>query len=280
MKKYQYQLIRYVHDHFTGEYVNVGVVVYSKDERFLVSRTTSRVQRIKHMFPEASGRWIIRVLSNFNNEINRVSEELNELFTPSDSLEQITSSILIQDNGAIQLTATMLAIDIDLKAATHDLYTSQVEKYIQTKVDKNTLLDEDVWRTKYKTYFEKYGIDKRLKTHDVKVPKDVISFQKSWKNKIWHCYEPLSFVLQEKDSIKDKVYKWAGRLQGLQHANETLHLTLMTSISPQHKDLKAFIFEYLKLDTDRLKVDIITDDKAETLAKEVHRKMELHDKMQ
>jgi len=278
MKKYQYQLIRYLHDHFTGEYVNVGVVVYSKDERFLASKTTNRYQRVKHMFPEADGRWIMHVLGNFNQQIRKTSQELNELFTPSDSLEQITTGIIVRDNAAIQLTETKLAIDIDLNAALNGLYNSQVEKYIVSKVDKNSLLDEDVWRIKYKTYFEKYGIDKRLKAHDVKVPKDVISFQKSWKNEIWHCYEPLSFVLQEKDSIKDKVYKWAGRLQGLQQANEPLHLTLMTSISPKHKDLKGFILEYLKVNSENLKVDIITDDKAESLAKEIYKKMELHDK--
>ena len=280
MKKYQYQLIRYIHDHFTGEYVNVGVVVYSKDDRFLASKTTNRYQRITNMFPDANGRWIMRVLANFNQQINRVSEELNELFTPSNSLEQITNSILIRDNAAIQLTETKLAIDIDLEIAINDLYNSQVEKYTLGKIDKNTLLDEDVWRTKYKAYFEKYGIDKRLKKHDIKVPKDTISFQKSWKNEIWHCYEPLSFVLTEKDRIKDKVYKWAGRLQGLQQANEPLHLTLMTSISPKHKDLNSFIMEYLKVSSDRLTVDIITDDKAENLAKEIYLKMELHDNQQ
>ncbi len=280
MKKYQYQLIRYVHDHFTGEYVNVGVVVYSKDERFLASKTTNRYQRVKHMFPEANGRWIMQVLGNFNQQIRKTSKELNELFTPSESLEQITSGIIMRDNAAIQLTETKFAVDMDLNAALSDLYNSQVEKYIVNKVDKNSLLDEDVWRIKYKVYFEQYGIEKRLKTHDVKVPEDVISFQRSWKNEIWHCYEPLSFVLKEKDSIKDKVYKWAGRLQGLQQANEPLHITLMTSISPKHKDLNGFIFEYLQVNSENLNVDIITEDKAETLAKEILGKMELHDKQQ
>lgn len=277
MKKYQYQLIRYVHDHFTGEYVNVGVVVYSKDERFLASKTTSRYQRVTHMFPETNGRWIMRVLGNFNQQIRKTSQELNELFAPSDSLEQITSSIIMRDNSAIQLTEAKLAVDIDLEAALNDLYNSQVEKYMVSKVEKNSLLDEDVWRIKYKTYFEKYGIEKRLKTHDVKVPKDVISFEKSWKNEIWHCYEPLSFVLKEKDSIKDKVYKWAGKLQGLQQSDEALHLTLLTSISPKHKDLMAFINEYLTVDSGKLSVDIVTEDKAEQLARDIKKKMELHD---
>ncbi len=68
--------------------------------------------------------------------------------------------------------------------------------------------------------------------------------------------------------------------QGLQQSNEPLHLTLMTSISPKHNDLKSFIQEYLKVDSENLMVDIITDDKAESLAKTIHRKMALHDKLQ
>ena len=48
----------------------------------------------------------------------------------------------------------------------------------------------------------------------------------------------------------------------------------------KHKDLNSFIMEYLKVSSDRLTVDIITDDKAENLAKEIYLKMELHDNQQ
>jgi hypothetical protein len=277
MKKYQYQIIRYVHDHFTGEYVNVGVVVYSKEDRFLACKTTNKYQRITHMFPAANGSRIIRLLNNFNRRINKVADELNKLFSPSDQLELITNNIMIRDNNAIQLSSTKMAIDINLEAALDDLYNTQVEKYVISKTDNKSLLDDDVWKTKYKSYFEKYGIDKRLKLHEVSVPKDVISFDKSWKNEIWHCYEPLSFVLKEKDSIKDKVYKWAGKLQGLQQSNEELHLTLMTSISPKHKELMSFVNEYLKISSSNLKVEIVTDDQAENLALDIKKKMEIHD---
>ncbi len=280
MKKYQYQIIRYVHDHFTGEYVNVGVVVYSKDDRFLKSKTTSKYQRITHMFPGANGQGIIQILNHFTRRINKVALELDDLFSPSDQLELITNNILIRDNNAIRLSSAKMAIDMSLEAALDDLYNSQVEKYEANKKENKSLLDDDVWKMKYKSYFEKYGIDKRLKSHDVRVPKDVISFDKSWKNEIWHCYEPLSFVLKEKESIKDKVYKWAGRLQGLQQSSEPLHLTLMTSISPSHNDLMSFIKEYLKVSSDNLTVDIVTDDLAENLALSIKEKMELHDNQQ
>lgn len=280
MKKYQYQIIKYQHDHFTGEFVNVGVVVYSKEYRFLKSKTTSKYQRITHMFPDANGQWVIRVLNNFKSRLNKVAKELDELFSPSEQLELITNQILIRDNNTIQLSEVKSAIDIDLEAALTDLFNNQVEKYFPVKENSQSLLDDDVWKLKYKTYFEKYGIDKRLKLHEVQVPKDVLSFDKSWKNEIWHCYEPLSFFLKESESVKDKVYKWAGKLQGLQHSNEALHLTLMTSISPKHKELMSFINEYLKVSSGNLTVDIVTDDQAESLAIDIKNKMEIHDSHQ
>jgi hypothetical protein len=278
MKKYQYQIIRYQHDHFTGEFVNVGVVVYSKENQFLKSKTTSKYQRITHMFPEANGQWIIRVLNNFKSKIAEAAKELDELFSPSEHLDFITNKIISPDNNALQLSEVKSAIDVDLEIALEDLYNSQVEKYLPPRDNNQSLQDEDVWKLKYKNYFEKYGIDKRLKLHEVQIPKDVLSFDKSWKNEIWHCYEPLSFVVKESDYVKDKVYKWAGKLRGLQQSKEPLHLTLMTSISSNHKELTSFILEYLKISSDNLTVDIVTDDQAEKLAMEIRNKMDAHDR--
>ncbi len=277
MKPYQYQIIRYMHDHFTGEYVNVGVVVYSKAERFLACKITSRYHRITHMFPDANGKWIMKVLNNFNYRVNKLSKELSELFTPPDQLEQVTASIWVKDDSALRLTVPAAAIDISLEAALEDLFSSQVEKYMLGKNQKDSLLDEDVWRMKYKQYFDKYGIDKRLSEHTVKIPKDTISFDKSWKNEIWHCYEPLSFVLQERDSVRHKVYTWAGKLKGLQQSDEPLHLMLLTSLSEQHKDLIPFINEYLKVKTGTLKVEIVTEDQAEEVALQIKKEMDRHD---
>jgi len=278
MKTYQYQIIRYVHDHFTGEFVNLGVVVYSREHQFLACKTTRKYQRITHMFPPANGRWVIRMLYHIESQVERTAAHLHELFEPSEHLEQLTASISPPDNGTIRWSETRRAVDIDLQAALEDLYHTQVEQYFLDNRHDDTLADEDVWKKKYKTYFEQYGISNRLKTHEVKIPKDVIRFEKSWKNEIWHCYEPISFVVKEKETVKDKVYRWAGQLKGLEHSNEPLHITLLTSIPERHAHMLSFIQEYLKIKHSNLTVDIVTEDKAEQLAKEVHRQMELHDR--
>lgn len=277
MKKYQYQIIRYVHDHFTGEFVNVGVVLFSKEHQFLRCKMVRKYQRITHLFPEAQGKTIARILRSIEQGIQAESKKLTELFSLPDQLDVILNQVISNDNNAFQFTSPKAAIDIDLDAALNDLYVQLVEKYYLNDEDKQRLSDEDVWKLKYKSHFEKYGLTSKLISHQIKVPNDIISFGMSWKNEIWHSYEPLSFELKKKESIKEKVYKWTGKLQALKQADEALHISFLTSINPKHKELMPFVKEYLQASNGNLKIDVITEDQAEKVARSIQKKMELHD---
>lgn len=277
MKRYQYQILRYIHDRFTGEYVNVGVVVYQEEDGFLGIRTTNKYHRITSLFPGADGRWVTHSLKYIEARVKSIASELKTLFQSSKDLSHITASIIPNDNNALEWTEAKYGLDIDPKIALEDIFHNQVEKYIVQKGDTGSRTDEEIWKEKYKKHFEKCGIINRLKPHKVSVPNDELAFNFSWKNERWHSYEPLSFVLKKKESVREKVYKWAGKLQALNQSNENFHLTLLTSLPPKHNDLKEFIEEYLKVDSDRLKVDIVSDKEAKKIALQIKREMELHD---
>ena len=276
MKKYYYQIIRYVHDHFTGEFVNVGVIVFSKEHNFLGCKTIHKYQRITHLFPEANRKTISHILRYLENEIQAEGLMLDELQDSSDRIDVVLNTVLSNDNNTFQFTDPKAAIDIDLQVALDDLYLQLVEKYYPRDKEKQTLSDNDVWRITYKSHFEKYGILDRLKPHKVKVPNDEITFSLSWKNEIWHNYEPLSLELKKKDNIKEKVYKWAGKLQALKLADEALYISFLTSLHPNHEDVLSFIKEYLQTSEGKLKVDVVTADQAENVAKSIKMQMVEH----
>jgi len=275
MKSYQYQVIRYLHDHFTGEYVNIGIVVYNPEYKFLGCKITNKYQRITSMFPDANGKWIMKVLRDFEAKLHQSSNRLTELFQPSVQIEHVTGSMIPNDDTAIRLSESFSGLDIDFNTALEDLFSSLVEKHIDDP-KKDTLLDEDIWKKKYKQYFEQYSVIGNLKTHEVRTKNDRFIFDKAWKNDIWHCYEPLSFIVKKKGTVKEKVYRWAGKIQGLQNANEPLHITLMTSFSPNHKNMATFVKDYLLKEYNNLHIEIVTDDQAEVLAKSVAEKMKAH----
>lgn len=275
MKPYQYQVIKYVHDHFTGEYVNVGIVLYSPEERYLDCIITSKYRRITSMFSEADGKWILKVLRDFESKLQRLSEQLGELFEHSDQIANITGNLIPADDTAIRFSEPFSGMDIDFRAALEDLFGSLVEKHVIDN-KKDTLLDEDVWREKYKAHFEKYNVVGNLMEHEVRTENDTFFFEKAWKNDIWHCYEPLSFNVKKKGTVKEKVYRWAGKIQGLQSSNESLHVTLLTAFSPNHREMISFVRDYLLKENDKIQIEIVTEDQAEELAKNVAQKMEAH----
>lgn len=275
MKNYQFQILRYVHDQFTGEFVNLGVVVYSPDSFFLKAIVSNKYGRVTALFPNANGKFLAKLLKNFEISIIKTEHQLRELFKPSENLISITKNILPVDDSALLLTEVKYGIDIDLDIALRDLYKNLVEKYIETPHEQS-LTDEDVWKRKYKNYFDKYALTNRLTSHEVVTSNDSFLFDKSWKNEIWHCYQPLSFDLQSTDSIKNKVYKWSGILRELNTVNEKLHITFLTSLSNQYRNLNEFIVNSLDRDSDLVEIEIVYDENAEMLAKTVYQQMQEH----
>ena len=121
MKTYQYQSIKYVHDHFTGEFVNIGVVVYDPETKYLGCKVTKKYKRISNFFPSSDGKRVLQLLQYFEKAIQLKAKELIGLISPSISLTDVTSSIILKDNSAIQYSKVKTAIDVDLDAALNDL---------------------------------------------------------------------------------------------------------------------------------------------------------------
>ena len=278
MKSYYYQVLRYVHDQFTGEFVNLGVIVYSPENDFLKAKMTNRFSRITSLFPEAKGKFIVDSARLLENRINqKIAPQLVQLFHPSTNLELITSSILKRDDSALQLTTVQKAVDIDLEAAINYLFESLVNKYLPDEGGSKRLNDEEVWRKKYKDYFDKYKVSDRLTSHIIKTKNDVFPFEKAWKNEIWHCYEPLSFDLKREETVRDKVYRWVGKVNELSHSTEDIHLTFLASIPRRHKSCSDFVKTSLEIESSSIHVDIVFESEAESLAKRIANEMEEHD---
>lgn len=277
MKKYQYQLLRYVHDQFTSEFLNIGVIVYSPEDYFLKTIVSPHYKRINDFFPKANGKFIRKTAKQFENAIQEYSKKLIELFPLSDDLSAITKAILPTDNSAFVLTDVRSAIDIDMEAALTYLYHNIVEKYNVENANVHTITDNDVWKNKYKEYFDLYDITNKLTIHEVKSKNDSFSFDKSWKNEIWHCFQPISFHMHDIDYVKEKVYKWSGKLNELNTIEDKIHLTFLTTIPDQYDDLHNFIIQKLDQDSEILEVDVILEKDAEKLAKKVSIMMKEHD---
>lgn len=128
MKKFQYQIVRYVHDQITGEFANVGIVVFHPESKFLEGKFIKKHHRISQFFKNVNGDFLVSTLSNFNQELMIENRRLGELFSNHATLDSITSSILPKDDSALVCSPVFQGLDIDLSKATEDLFNRLVNE--------------------------------------------------------------------------------------------------------------------------------------------------------
>jgi hypothetical protein len=276
MIKYQYQILRYIHDQFTGEFGNIGIVLYAPESHFLQCKVVGRYARLSDFFGDLNGQFLLAGIKHFETGINKIGENVDEFIHSrglGEDVASITSTLLPKDDSALQLTETFYGLDLDPVIALADLFERIIEKYNNEKqAPQHT--DYYAWSKFYKGYFDKYGITRQLKKHTVSTNTDTINFDKAWKNGVWNCYQALSFDLKSEDAIKSKVYKWSGIIKALETSQEKLHLYFLTTSPHAHKDLTTFIKDTLTLEEDKLAVEIVEEDKAEVFVAKIRKDME------
>jgi len=279
MIKYQYQMIRYIHDRITGEFVNVGLVMFEPTSRFLECKVITKYSRISQFFGEINGSFLLTTLKQFQNQVSEISKTIDEFLSKNKDFKDISSIanyLLPKDDSALIVTDIKYGIDVKVEAAFDDLYHRLVEKYSHEN-DEEQHTDHYAWQKIYKTYFDKVGVTQKLKKHSVKTKKDSIDFDKAWKNGVWNCYQTLSFDLKKADSIKGKVYKWSGILKELETSQEKMSLYFLTTTPKvNYPELNDFIKSTLTdHGTNKIKISIVTESEAENFAAKVRKDMEV-----
>ncbi|TAE18664.1 MAG: DUF3037 domain-containing protein [Bacteroidetes bacterium] len=125
MKNYQYQIIRYKHDLTTGEFVNVGVVIYSLENNFLRIEVAKDYTRACSFFPTVSQRYLQEKMQ----EIAQAFREIKVASLKIDNLKDISKLVLNEDDGCFEFTVPKNGIDISLEKATEDIFERYVNKH-------------------------------------------------------------------------------------------------------------------------------------------------------
>lgn len=273
MINYTYRLIRYLPDRVSGEFVNVGIILFNKDHKYLKAKTIGRIGRVKHLFPNVNARTLVRKLKELSNTVNvlgvRWSNEID--FNKYENINSVLSSIVPNDDSSIIFSKEFTGIDLILDNAFGDLFDRMVNQH-NIESEKH-VTDKEVWQKHYKSYFEEYDYKNEIKSKTVKTKGDELVFEHAIKNGKWNFLEPVTFDLSRPNTVKDKVYKWVGKLDELDSSKENFNLYLL-AILPENRKLKKFIKDRItKKQADNFSVRIIEPKDAKKLAKQI--KLEL-----
>src|SRR5437868_3074453 len=179
-------ILRYVHDVVTGEFANIGVVLYAPDQRFLEARFATSYERLNAIFLKIDHlhfRALMRYMANRFEELGgEIRDGLN--VPPVNALSEIVKQVLPPDDSSLQWSQQGGGITDDPARALADLYKRMVERFIAdaTQVSRS---DEEIAKP-FRTKLGKAAarlLEKTIETKDYDYP-----FQLAWKNDIWHLY--------------------------------------------------------------------------------------------
>lgn len=246
MKSYEYQVLRYLPDRVSGEFVNVGLAMYCPEDRFLAVETIHKSARLKEFFPSLDFRYLLAGLKHIQKSIAALADKYRDTISTAlpGGIQEITGALLSEDETALFFTPVKTGIDISAATAFDHLVDSLLRKY-QRDDEERSETDKDVWEKHYKRYFEEQEILQKLHKHTIRTNHDSIAFDLAWKNERWHCYSPVTFNMRKTESIKNKVYRWRGKLSELSTSEEPVEVHLLVSL-PADDTLRDFVFEMLE----------------------------------
>jgi hypothetical protein len=277
MHTYEYQILRYMPDRVSGEFVNLGVVLFSSHLQQITSKFVKRTGRLTDVFPEINSKYLVKVIQSMQNDFEILNNQLSKklILEPFKSSEEVTSRVLPKDNSSLFFTPPEKTLDLTIDAAIDYLYARLVTVNV-TEDEKEIKLDKDVWSKVYKTYFEKKGISNKLQHHTVQTKFAPREFEHAWKNGHWNFFEPVNFNLSRPESIRNKVHKWIGEIDELSSVAEHSHLYILSMLSEQHPEMNDYIKDLKSKSNQKVTVEVVTEDEAERLVKELMEEIEMH----
>ena len=211
---YSYTIVRYVHDVVTGEFINVGVILFAPAIGAFKFKTRSTIGRLKGVFPDidrASFVAAMRAMRRGCQQIARQERDAGFLASQGDAAA-LARTAVTPDDSALQLSPCGTGLTSDPDQTLRQLYDRLVARYdLRPRHGRS---DDDVWRP-VRQQLEARNIAQQLQETSIRGAVDDVVFKHAWKNGQWNVYEPVSFDLADADGIKAKAREWLGHLSAV-----------------------------------------------------------------
>jgi hypothetical protein len=242
---FQYSILRYMHDVSTGEFLNIGLVIYSPRASYFKAELLLRYQRVSDTFPGLDGElfrsYVGRLQTLLDQQTIRFgSSQITLLTEPQRKLSEILHEILPTDDSSVQFSPVMQGLADDLDQTYSHLYDRLVERYAE-RVQSASRNDEEVWNG-YRRRLQEAHILQHFRPHTIKTRYEAFDFEHTWKNGAWNVLQPISLDLAHAQTIRTKARSWVGALAILNRVPDLGHLYMLLG-RPQREDselLKAY----------------------------------------
>ena|ERR1700735_3164365 len=274
--KFNYVVLRYVHDVVSGEFVNFGIVMVAPDVSFARAVCTPRYQRISRFFQGVSGRHFRDVSTYLQTKIDQLAGGYSTEVSPRDfpaTAEQLIAEVLPKDDTSFQVSELKggLVEHDRLEATADDLYERFVEKYDRS-TDRKSKSEEDVWRP-FRQALERHSLSSSLHPHLVRSPHCEFEFRRAFQNGRLHVCQPVSFDLTSEDQITEKALLWFGRMAQLEEGQDSFKAYFLIGQPSEQSLTSAYNNAKQILDEVQTEHQLFEENGAEEFASTVQREL-------
>lgn len=228
--KYTYITLRYVHDAVTGEFVNVGVVIFAPGAGYLSALCRTTYRRVSTTFPGLNGENFRAVMRHVQSRIEALGSKSNfeESVSRKLTILDIVRSVIPADDSSLQWGPVGSGLTLDPSQKIESLFNRMVTKYDEPPSAHPRRSDDDVWRN-FRRDLEERRLLQYFEPKTISVKDDSVQFDHAWKNGVWHCVEPVSFDLSAAETIRDKAHKLLGQLTSINESSENFRLYMLVA---------------------------------------------------
>ena len=125
-------ILRYVHDVVTGEFANIGVVLYAPDQRFLEARFATSYERLNAIFLKIDHLHFRALMRYMTNRFEELGAEIRDDLhvPPVNALSEIVKKVLPPDDSSLQWSQQGGGITDDPARVLGESYKRLVERFI------------------------------------------------------------------------------------------------------------------------------------------------------
>jgi len=269
MKTFEYQLLQFQPDKVSGEFLNIGVVVFDAAAQRVAFDLLNSAAGIVQLFPGTPTRYLTKQLHTLYSGLNKTKQSLqNDLpLRQYASVEEITRAVFPRDDSAVLFSDVRKTLGVDLDTVTAELADRMITVRHLDKGRDDVKSDRELWAKVYKRYFDERNISQYLVPRTVTTKYAEITFDHSWQNGHVNFFESANFDLLREDSIKNKVRRWAGQIDELATSEENYHLYLFSQMPADKPEIAQYIHRFLAdKSTDRVRVEVVTPEGAAAVA--------------
>lgn len=210
-RSFSFCVLRYVHDPVAAESMNVGVVVYSAEAKFLDTALMYSYRRLSEAFAGFDAEGYRRALRSLHEQVARIRDEmfspnLSPANFPPDAVSVMRSLWPDQQLG-LRIGDASSGFSEDLTVTTHQLFDRFIDsQYSRSYEERRT--DEQVWQS-YAEKLRGTALPKVLQPVSFSTENLSAEFM-GFKNERWHLMQPISLDYARESSIARKAKEFLG----------------------------------------------------------------------